>query len=165
MKTCFSLRLPSGLGRLNIQRLCENPPAASAIDEAEKLVAYWREHIAAAPDYQPDQERLVVVLLNAQLRPIGWHLITLGAVNQTLARPVEIFRPVVVCNAYACAVMHNHPSGETAPSEADKKITSRLIQGAKTLELTLLDHVIVTEPDRIPEGSRPYFSFKECGLI
>ena len=58
--------------------------------------------------------------------------------------------------------LHNHPSGDPAPSDADIRLTRRLAEGARILQINMLDHVIVGQPfDRRPG----YFSFKEAGMI
>jgi DNA repair protein RadC len=60
-----------------------------------------------------------------------------------------------------CA-LHNHPSGNPAPSEADIRLTRRLAEGARILQINMLDHVIVGQSF---EGRPGYFSFKEAGLV
>ena len=73
----------------------------------------------------------------------------------------DIFRPVIGQSAYA-VLAHNHPSGEPAPSEADIRLARRLTEGARLLQINMLDHVIVGQSF---EGRPGYFSFKEAGLI
>jgi DNA repair protein RadC len=69
---------------------------------------------------------------------------------------------VIGQSAYAFVLVHNHPSGEPAPSEADIRLTRRLMEGARILQINMLDHVIVGQSfDRRPG----YFSFKEAGMI
>jgi DNA repair protein RadC len=58
--------------------------------------------------------------------------------------------------------MHNHPSGDPGPSRADEAITRRINEAATLLQVRLIDHVIIGEPS---PGRKPYFSFRECGLI
>jgi DNA repair protein RadC len=58
--------------------------------------------------------------------------------------------------------LHNHPSGHPAPSEVDIRLTHRLADGARILQINMLDHVIVGQPI---EGRPGYFSFKEAGMI
>jgi len=59
-------------------------------------------------------------------------------------------------------VVHNHPSGDPSPSDADVRLTRRLAEAAKLLQIPLLDHVIVGQPGN---GSPGYFSFREAGMI
>jgi DNA repair protein RadC len=59
-------------------------------------------------------------------------------------------------------VVHNHPSGDPAPSDADLRLTRKIAEAARLLQITLLDHVIVGSPSN---GQPGYFSFKEAGII
>jgi DNA repair protein RadC len=67
-----------------------------------------------------------VVLLDAQNRCITKLDISKGTVNESIARPREIFRPAIVHSAFAFVPVHNHPSGNTKPSEADLRLTKAL---------------------------------------
>jgi DNA repair protein RadC len=65
-------------------------------------------------------------------------------------------------SAFAFVLVHNHPSGDSNPSEADIRLTRRLSDGARILQINMLDQVIVGQP----LGGRPeYFSFKEAGVL
>src|SRR5580700_3447739 len=109
-----------------------------------------------------NQEVLRVILLDSRYRHISTVEITKGSINESLAHPRDIFRPVIGQSAYAFVLVHNHPSGDAWPSEADIRLTRRLGEGARLLQINMLDHVIVGQPF----DNRPgYFSFKEAGLI
>lgn len=122
--------------------------------------AYWRT--AIAPHIDGEKEHLIVLLLNAKSRLKGHALVSMGSLNETTAHPREIFRPVIAAAAYAFILMHNHPSGDPAPSDADRRFTSRLGEGARILSINLLDHVIVGTPS---PGTVGHFSFRESGLL
>ena len=108
------------------------------------------------------QEVLRVVLLDARFRRITAVDITKGTVNESLAHPREIFKPAISHSAYALVVVHNHPSGDASPSEADTRLTRRIAEAGRILQIQMLDHVIVGTP---AAGRSGYFSFKEAGLI
>jgi DNA repair protein RadC len=109
-----------------------------------------------------NQEVLRVILLDARYRHFSTIEITKGTVNESLAHPREIFRPVIALSAYGFVLVHNHPSGDSSPSDADFRLTRRLGEGARILQINMLDHVIVGQPI----GGRPgYFSFKEAGVL
>jgi DNA repair protein RadC len=72
------------------------------------------------------------------------------------------FRPVIGQSAYAFVLVHNHPSGDASPSEADIRLTRRLAERARILQINMLDHVIVGQPF---EGRPVYFSFKEASTM
>jgi DNA repair protein RadC len=109
-----------------------------------------------------NQEVLRVILLDTRYRHISTVEITKGSINESLAHPRDIFRPVIGQSAYAFVLVHNHPSGDPSPSEADLRLTRRLGEGARILQINMLDHVIVGQPF---EGRPGYFSFKEAGTI
>jgi len=103
------------------------------------------------------QEVLRVILLDTRFRRITAVDITKGTVDESLAHPREIFKPAISHSAYALVVVHNHPSGDVSPSEADTRLTRRIAEAAKILQIQLLDHVIVGQPLADRQG---YFSFK-----
>jgi DNA repair protein RadC len=131
-------------------------------DTPEALHRFWVDVIAKQPDHEPDKEAVVVVMMNARLRPHAWHRVSLGSVSECSAHPREIFRPVIAAGAYGFALTHNHPSGDPSPSRADEAITRRINEAATLLQIRLIDHVIIGEP---APGRQPYFSFKEAGLL
>src|SRR5258708_2979830 len=108
------------------------------------------------------RESLRAVLLDTKFHLIRVEEISHGSLNESLAHPREVFRPALIYSAFAVILVHNHPSGDPAPSSADHQITRRLAQGAEMLQIRLLDHVIIGTGDN---GRQPYFSFKEAGLI
>ena len=108
------------------------------------------------------QEVVRVVLLDAQQRCITRVDIARGTVNESLAGPREIFRPAIIHSAYAFVMVHNHPSGNTSPSEADLQLTKRVAAAAQILQIHFLDHVIVGQA---MVGGRGFFSFQEAGLL
>jgi DNA repair protein RadC len=102
------------------------------------------------------QEVVRVVLLDGQLRCITKVDISRGTVNESFAASREIFRPAIIHSAYTFVLVHNHPSGSTNPSAADRQLTKRVVAAAKILQIEFLDHVIV---------GQGFFSFQEAGLL
>ena len=109
-----------------------------------------------------NQEVLRVVLLDARQRLITMIDVTKGGLNESLAHSREIFRPVISHSAYSFILVHNHPSGDSSPSEADLRLTRRISEAARILQIQLLDHVIIGQPMNDRQG---YFSFKESGAL
>ena len=107
-------------------------------------------------------EKLLVALLDTRLRHAGTVEISHGTLTETSAHPREILRPVITRGAYGFVVVHNHPSGDPAPSRPDEIFTRRLIEATDLLQLRLFDHLIVGRPDA---GRSPYYSFREAGII
>ena len=73
-----------------------------------------------------------------------------------------MFKPAIIHSAYSFILVHNHPSGDPSPSEADLRITRRILEASRILQLQLVDHVIIGSPS---PGRSSYFSFKEEGII
>ena len=111
---------------------------------------------------QLGKESLRVVLLDSKLRLLCVEQVSLGSLNECLAHPREILRPAVLHNAFAFILVHNHPSGDPTPSDADRRVTLRMAEAAKMLQVNFFDHVILGSPSA---GHAPYFSFREAGVI
>ncbi len=127
-------------------RECPTPEEMQMCDTPQRAADYWRAHITTHPHYNPEVECLVVLHLNTRRRIRGHHLVSVGTLDCLLVHPREIFRTAIAAAASAIVVMHNHPSGEPQPSEADIKVTRDLIRAGQILKLDVVDHVIVGQP-------------------
>ena len=107
-------------------------------------------------------ESLRVILLNTKQQLIKVVSVSQGTLNAALARPREVFKPVIAFSAFAFIMVHNHPSGDPSPSEADLRLTRRILEASRILQLQLIDHVIIGTPAAVRNS---YFSFKEGGVI
>jgi len=103
------------------------------------------------------KEHFIIFYLDSRNREIQKEIISVGTLNANLVHPREVFEPAVKNLAAQIIVAHNHPSGQTDPSEEDLTITKRLIEAGKLLGIEVLDHVIVAQKE--------FSSFKEKGLI
>jgi DNA repair protein RadC len=130
--------------------------AAELIDTPERAAAYWRANIPQADWFDPAKEAVVVLILNTRRRIIGHNLVTLGSLDTCLIHAREVFRPAIVAAGNSIILTHNHPSGDSTPSEADIKVTRDLIRAGQLLKIELLDHVIV--------GDR-HVSLREAGYF
>lgn len=104
-----------------------------------------------------NKEQFLVVSFDTRQKVIGVDNVSTGTVNTSLVHPRETFSSAIKHIAASVIVAHNHPSGDTEPSEEDIKITKRLTEAGKIIGIELLDHIIVTRTN--------YFSFKEHGLL
>ena|ERR1700733_11579077 len=109
-----------------------------------------------------NQEALRAVLLDARFRASTRVDVFKESLNESFAHPKDIFRAALANSAFAFVVVHNHPSGDPSPSEADIRLTRRLSEGARILQVQFVDHLIVGS--QIARKS-PYFSLKEAGLV
>lgn len=103
------------------------------------------------------QEHLRVMLLNSKNHLLAIHEVYKGNVNASTIRTSELFRNAVRENCPAVIVVHNHPSGEPEPSSDDIAATEHMIKGGKTLDIEVLDHIII--------GDHRFVSLKERGII
>jgi DNA repair protein RadC len=108
------------------------------------------------------KEVMRVILLDTRYHLIRVENISSGSVNESIAHPRDVFRPAVIASAYAVIVVHNHPSGDPSPSQADHNLTRRLTEAAELMQIKLLDHIIIGAQSNNAPG---YFSFKETGVL
>jgi DNA repair protein RadC len=109
-------------------------------------------------------EKFWVLCLNRKNRLLKQVEVTSGTATSSLAHPREVFREAIRHGATAVVCVHNHPSGDPAPSAADVQVTRQLRDAAKAVDIELLDHVIVGRAGADPQG-RGYYSFREAGVI
>jgi DNA repair protein RadC len=124
-------------------RDCPVPERMQICDTPQQVADYWRLHITTHPYFNPDCECLVVLLLNTRNRVKGHHLATIGTLDTLLVHPREIFSVAVTMKAACIVLIHNHPSGDPSPSEADLKVTRDLIRAGQVMKIEVRDHVIM----------------------
>jgi DNA repair protein RadC len=105
-----------------------------------------------------------VLRLNTRRRLIGEAVkVADGTLDTILVHPREVFRPALEANAAAVVLVHNHPSGDPTPSEADIKVTRDLIRAGQLLKIEVLDHVIIGRATQ--ERPKDYVSLRELGYF
>lgn len=102
-------------------------------------------------------EEFWVLFLNRANRIISKQQISAGGMSGTIADPRMIFKAALDQKALSIILCHNHPSGNTQPSTADIQLTKNIVEAGKVLEISVLDHVIITQND--------YYSFADEGII
>ena len=104
-------------------------------------------------------EVFAVACLSTKCRLLAWHVLSRGTRASTPVSMPDVFVPACVTpGTTGLIVVHNHPSGDPAPSQDDARLTVRLCQAADVLDIGLLDHLIVGDADR-------YYSFRESGAL
>ncbi|MBN2330750.1 MAG: DNA repair protein RadC [Candidatus Aenigmarchaeota archaeon] len=103
------------------------------------------------------QESFRGVYLDSKMRIIKEGIISIGGLNTNSFHPREVFGPALIEAAEAVILVHNHPSGDPAPSKDDIKATARLTKAGKMLGVEVLDHIII--------GKDGYVSLKESGML
>ncbi len=102
------------------------------------MVRYLAPRLAPLP-----VETFWVVMLDARGRPLGESQVGLGTLSACLVHPREVFAPALRARAASVVLVHNHPSGDPAPSEEDVALTVRLAEVGDLMGIPLLDHVVV----------------------
>jgi DNA repair protein RadC len=108
-------------------------------------------------------ERFQVVLLNTRRKLIRVERISQGTLDTLLVHPREVFKLAIAANASAIVLVHNHPSGDPAPSEADIKVTRDLIRAGQLLKIEVIDHIILGR--RTQTRSKDFVSLRELGYF
>lgn len=122
------------------------------MNKPETIAAYYMEQLRHLKE-----EQLICAFFDSKCNFLGDAMISKGSVNYAYVSPRDIFRYAFEYEAVLIILLHNHPSGDPAPSEDDIRITHRVEKGADILELQLVDHIII--------GDKNYFSFKENKLL
>jgi DNA repair protein RadC len=108
-------------------------------------------------------ETLQVLLLNTRRRLIRVANGPDGTIDTILVHPREVFKSAIAGSAAAVVLVHNHPSGDPTPSEADIKVTRDLIRAGQLLKIEVLDHVIIGSATK--ERPKDYVSLRELGYF
>lgn len=138
-------------------RECPVPDLLAICDTPEKACDYWRLHIEKDEKAQCDCECFVVLFLTTRRRVKGHQFVSIGTLDTILVHPREVFRVAIMMASSAVLLMHNHPSGDPTPSEADVKVTRDLIRAGQLLKIEVLDHIVI--------GSRSHASLRELGYF
>ncbi len=166
-----------GVARAGIREICSvkgiGPAKAAQIKAAIELGRrYQKPSLAGASlcasrevaDYfeprlrDAKKEEFRCVLLDAKNRIIREERVSVGSLTASLVHPRDTFKAAVRESAAAVIFVHNHPSGDTRPSQEDILLTRRLVQAGELLGIRVLDHVIVG-------SGNSHYSFRDSGLI
>ena len=124
----------------------------SDFSSPEYIAAYYMEEMR-----HQRQENMKLLLLNTKSRLIGETDISKGTVNAAIISPRELFVEALQKNAVFIILLHNHPSGDPTPSDADICVTYKIRKAGEMIGIELLDHIII--------GNNCYFSMREKELL
>ncbi|MCH7972860.1 MAG: DNA repair protein RadC [Bacteroidetes bacterium] len=120
----------------------------SPSDVAEIFIPLLRDEL---------KEKFLLINLNSANKIINYDIISIGNLNSSVVHPREVFKSAIENSAASIILMHNHPSGNCTPSEEDKKLTKKLVESGKLLDIPVFDHIII--------AGNSYTSFVEKKLI
>ncbi|CAN5474665.1 JAB domain-containing protein [soil metagenome] len=122
-------------------------PFISSSKDAEKLLrSMWS-------DSMEFKEEFYILILNRANRVKGYYKVSEGGTAGTVVDPKIVFSVALKCQASGIILAHNHPSGNSQPSESDRQLTKKIKEGGKLLEIQILDHIIIT--------AESYYSFAD----
>ena len=142
------------VGEIKAVYLPATRPAAQikcSQDAAKEFREVWEA------DQLAYRESLYALFLNKANFVIAWRQLSNGGASGTVADPKIVFQHALLANACALIIAHNHPSGNLKPSQADHQMTKRIKESGTSLDLPLLDHLIVT--------NNGYYSFADEGQL
>ncbi len=103
------------------------------------------------------KEHFITLHLDGKNRIVCFDRVSIGSLNQAIVHSREVFKTACLSNAAAILLVHNHPTGDPAPSQEDLAITRRIKEAGEILGIKVLDHIIV--------GDNDFLSFVEKGLL
>ncbi len=139
-------------------RLARSEAEARAIEDAADVARLLGEEMRLL-----DYESVRVICLNTKHMVLAVEEVTRGTLNESLFHPREALRPAIARQAHAIILVHNHPSGNPRPSDADLHVTRGMKAAAAVMQIEMLDHVILGAPCKGNE--KGYFSFKDERLL
>jgi DNA repair protein RadC len=131
-------------------------PSPRVLNHPDHVAQLAMEFVRASDD---EKEHFWVVLINARHHYLMHTEVSVGNQTASLVHPREVFGPAVREGAHSILLVHNHPSGNPAPSAEDRELTRRLQECGTLLGIEVLDHVIVGN------GTGRWFSFKDVGEL
>tara|TARA_B100000497_G_scaffold114750_2_gene137598 strand:+ start:7731 stop:8357 length:627 start_codon:yes stop_codon:yes gene_type:complete len=156
-----SLMKIKGIGPVKAKQIMAVIALYKEWNRPEKLPKSIKKSADALPHFGALQclshEEFHVLYLNRAHIPLSCQCLFKGGITGTVTDVRIVMKKAIVWGATAMVIAHNHPSGALYPSENDKRTTKKLVLAAKTLDLTVLDHLIVTRSG--------YFSFSDQGLM
>lgn len=161
--TLEELKKFKGIGDLTAQRIHSSLGLAKFIRKSkERNERYVIRSPEDGASFVSDlstlsQEHFVVLYLNTKNHVIHRKTVFIGSLNASVVHPREVFREAVRQSAASIICAHNHPSGDSEPSQEDIHVTRRLAEAGKMIGIELLDHLII--------GNNQFTSLKEKGLV
>ncbi|NLI91983.1 MAG: DNA repair protein RadC [Peptococcaceae bacterium] len=137
---------------LGKRSVCSDPLARPVINSPGDVADLVMEEMRSL-----DREHFRIMLLSTRNSVLAISPVSVGSLNSSIVHPRECFKEAIRRNANTIILLHNHPSGDPAPSKEDLDITRRLAEGGRILGIEVLDHVII--------GDKRFVSLKEQGII
>ena len=141
----YTLKISETEVKYDARKSMNNPDTVSKV-----LFDYYKE-------YGEDKEKFIALILDNKNKILAIDEVSVGILDSALIHPREVFRKAILSGAKSIITAHNHPSGDSTPSEEDKKSFRKLSEAGHIIGINIIDNIII--------GNRKYFSFSEKGLI
>lgn len=143
--------LPADMSDIDLARMTLRESVPGIINSLSDAMPIIQKYLG-----KRKTEAFLVVFLDYQNKPIGKKIMSEGTEEQTAVYPRNVARECLKRHATRCIIAHNHPTGNTEPSQADRSITVEVKRALETLDISLLDHIIM---------GNGFYSMRENGLI
>lgn len=140
------------IAELSLRMACAVVERDISFQDPESVAGAYMERLRHL-----EKEHCFVIYLDSKDMRIADEELSVGNINSSIVSSRELFRGALKHNAASVILLHNHPSGNAAPSSEDIALTKRIIEASKLMEIPLLDHIII--------GDHTYTSLKEEGVI
>lgn len=140
------------MAEMAIRMAKQKAALALKFDAPETVADYYMEQMR-----HQEKEKILLLLLDNRLQLIEEYMVSLGTVNASLLSTRDVFIQALRCRASSFMLLHNHPSGDSSPSEKDILITQKMKEAGKLMDIPLIDHIIL--------GNGTFISLKKEKLI
>ena len=140
------------MAEMAIRMASHKAAAKRKFDAPETVADYYMEEMR-----HQEKEKILLLLLDNRLQLIEEYMISLGTVNASLLSTRDVFVKALTCRASSFMLLHNHPSGDPAPSRNDIQITQKMKEAGELMDMPLIDHIIL--------GNGTFISLKKEELI
>jgi len=127
------------------------------VASSDNVAALLQKWIAELDEVDRNKEYFFTVLFDTRNKLKVVDVISVGTVNASLVHPREVYKRAILESAVWLLIAHNHPSGNSEPSNEDLKVTERIVNAGGIIGIELQDHIIL--------GSGQYYSFRENGMM
>lgn len=139
---------------MELKTSLKNIALCGPLEVVSAIKKIWEEF----PTYDKQRENTFILYLNVKNELLCVELHCQGTIDHSIVYPREVIRKALLSNAGAIILIHNHPSGTNAPSKEDRRLTTKIKDACRIMDINVLDHIIISD-------NEDYFSFQEKGEL
>jgi DNA repair protein RadC len=140
MKKSSSIKIPENIDIVKVMLIKDmnSPYRARPIGKSQQVASIAKNFLAGE-----DREVFIAINLDRSHKVNSIHVVSVGSGSAAVVEPKEVFKTAILSNASSVILAHNHPSGNSEPSDLDKQMTCKLFGWGDFLEIKVLDHIII----------------------